>query len=516
MYKKPTAEQIRKELYTILEDKGFSGSRRASDFLKYIVEETLAGRENQLKEYTIGVEVYKKGSDFLPQTDPVVRIEAGRLRKKLEQYYLLHKDEGIEITIPKGGYIPRFRRRDSRLPGQQAASNSNHRPSISINPFEAVSNNNPSLISELVYQEFKKAFGKSEDFSLLVDHDSSVDFQLSGKLYKRRHSLILYCDLIETASGSLIWTDNYTLKSPGRFPVRIAEAVAAQVSATITGRGGILYDLIAEHMQGTEELPEDIFRMRVLFVLHKKLMEPGTANRLKVSLERMISKDEERGDLKAFLSQVYWDFCMDVDWNAMINHDDSFDFYRNKAINLAKQAQELDPEGEDTLVCGIRSAFHENDSEKLKALTERLFRSNDVSALSMATGALLYSLSGGWESGMTILDTTLPLLPSYPGWFHHLTCQYHLRQMDYEIVIEKAGRFSQGDVLWHYLYTAAALSLLGNTAEGLIYWSELIKQCPAIKTGIHNFLGNYVKEEKLIELIISGLKPLGLEQDITQ
>jgi hypothetical protein len=123
----------------------------------------------------------------------------------------------------------------------------------------------------------------------------------------------------------------------------------------------------------------------------------------------------------------------------------------------------------------------------------------------MATGALLYSLAGEWETGMTILENTLPLIPSYPGWFHHLTCQYHMRQMDYEIVINKAGRFTEGDVLWYYIYTASALGLLGNIIEGKAYWDELLRQCPAINHSERIFLASYVKETELVDLILSGL-----------
>jgi|GEM_PF-4086065 len=502
----PSQTQIRKEIDSILSNRLFKSARRASTFLKYIVDETLAGHDNQLKEYTIGIEVFQKGKDFLPQADPTVRIEAGRLRKKLEQYYLAKKDEGVEISIPKGGYIPLFRFKASRLPGNDIIS---RQPAISVKPFESLTSKEPSLITELIFQELKKAIGSSDDFSLLGNTETKPDFQLTGKIYKRRGSFILYCDLIRYDTGAIVWTESFSLKSPGRFPIRMAEAVAGEISTIITGRGGVLYDLLGEEMQNSEEIPDDIFGIRILFALHKKLMEPGIAGRLRTALERMINQNENRGDLRAFLSQTYWDFCMDLDWNAMLNHDDSFIFYREKALKLAKTALELDPEGEDTLVCGIRSAFHEDDADALGSLTERLFRSSEVSALSMATGAVLYSLAGGWDSGKPILENTLSLMPSYPGWFHHVTCQYHLRQMDYEIVIDKAERFNQGDVLWYYIYTAAALGLLGNIPEGRVYYEELLRQCPAIKYGLRNFLSNYVKETELADLIISGLETVG-------
>jgi len=82
---------------------------RLGEFLRFVVEETLAGRGENLKESVIGVEVFQRGADFDPRIDPIVRVEARRLRQRLEEYY---RDEGagdaVRITLPKGGYVPVF------------------------------------------------------------------------------------------------------------------------------------------------------------------------------------------------------------------------------------------------------------------------------------------------------------------------------------------------------------------------------------------------------------------------
>lgn len=90
----------------LLKDPLFLHSRQASDFLAFIIRETLAGRREMLKEYTIGVEIFQKGDDFQPQTDPSVRIAAGRLRNRLQQYYEQRTGKGVEISIPKGDTSP--------------------------------------------------------------------------------------------------------------------------------------------------------------------------------------------------------------------------------------------------------------------------------------------------------------------------------------------------------------------------------------------------------------------------
>jgi adenylate cyclase len=82
---------------------------RARKFLRYIVEETLAGRADRIKAYSIGTDVFERDASFDAQGDPVVRIEAGRLRRALDQYYLVSGlADPVVIDVPKGAYIPHF------------------------------------------------------------------------------------------------------------------------------------------------------------------------------------------------------------------------------------------------------------------------------------------------------------------------------------------------------------------------------------------------------------------------
>jgi tetratricopeptide (TPR) repeat protein len=105
-----------------LASQAFSGARRPSDFLRFVVENVLKGGGGRIKEYLIGVDVFGRSSQYDPRLDPVVRIEAGRLRTKLGQYYAgPGKDDPIVIDLPKGSYVPEFRRQ-SRAPGLAEAT----------------------------------------------------------------------------------------------------------------------------------------------------------------------------------------------------------------------------------------------------------------------------------------------------------------------------------------------------------------------------------------------------------
>lgn len=103
----PTLAEVRAELERILASPSFAQAGRASDFLRLVVNEALSGAGARLKGYTIAVEVFGRPPNFDPQTDPLVRVEAGRLRSRLVEYY---ETDGaanpIRISLPRGTYAP--------------------------------------------------------------------------------------------------------------------------------------------------------------------------------------------------------------------------------------------------------------------------------------------------------------------------------------------------------------------------------------------------------------------------
>ena len=112
---RPLPRTCRAQLSRILNSEDFDATSREHRFLSHVVEETLAGRGDRIKAYSIAVEVFGRDVSFDPQTDPIVRIEAGHLRRALERYYLTAgQADPILITIPKGGYVPTFSLRSPR------------------------------------------------------------------------------------------------------------------------------------------------------------------------------------------------------------------------------------------------------------------------------------------------------------------------------------------------------------------------------------------------------------------
>jgi predicted ATPase len=102
--------RVRAHVRRVLDSEAFSKAHSLRRLLAYVVDETLAGRADTLKEYTIGVEVFDRGDGFDPRADTIVRVQARRLRSKLEQYYAgAGYPDGIAIHVPIGSYLPHFR-----------------------------------------------------------------------------------------------------------------------------------------------------------------------------------------------------------------------------------------------------------------------------------------------------------------------------------------------------------------------------------------------------------------------
>lgn len=118
----PPADQVRRALERILASDAFARSGRARDLLRYLVEQDLAGNADRLKGFAIGVDVFGKSDRFDPATDTVVRVQAGRLRDFLDQYYAGQgTGDPFRIAVPRGSYVPVYQEAGTALPEEADA-----------------------------------------------------------------------------------------------------------------------------------------------------------------------------------------------------------------------------------------------------------------------------------------------------------------------------------------------------------------------------------------------------------
>jgi TolB-like protein/Flp pilus assembly protein TadD len=212
----------RAQLDRLLASRAFAGSRRLRRFLSFAVEQALAGQSNELKEYTLGVEVFDRDSSYDPRIDPIVRVEARRLRAKLKSYY---EQEGagdpLVVTIPEGSYVPRFSARAAVPPPAPEV------PTIAVLPFANFSPEprqdyfcdgiTEEIINALAKVEGIRvvartsAFqfkGKSEDIREIAAR-LSARYVVEGSVRKARSSVRITAQLIDAGDGYHLWSESY-------------------------------------------------------------------------------------------------------------------------------------------------------------------------------------------------------------------------------------------------------------------------------------------------------------------
>jgi hypothetical protein len=108
-YTEEEKARIQLQLDRLLANIHFSNSKRFPSFLRFIVQEELEGRGDQLKERTLGIEVFNRDASYDTTSDPIVRVTAAEIRKRIAQYYQEsgHADE-LRISLPPGSYVPHF------------------------------------------------------------------------------------------------------------------------------------------------------------------------------------------------------------------------------------------------------------------------------------------------------------------------------------------------------------------------------------------------------------------------
>ncbi len=225
---------VEEELERIYHDPHFTESAILRKFLSFIVLETIQGRSNCLKEYTIAINVLDKPLNFNPQENCIVRIHAGRLRRALDHYYTeMGRADQIVITIPKGKYVPMFAKRVNAI--ETARLNPDFLPSamlsgelpetaVAVIPFMCITKQVSSMafrdglclrmssllsqlsnLSTIAYQPLKMLAESNAD---LRDLASRIGFHyaITGGIQFARDKVQVNLQLIDCASYKQVWS----------------------------------------------------------------------------------------------------------------------------------------------------------------------------------------------------------------------------------------------------------------------------------------------------------------------
>jgi TolB-like protein/Flp pilus assembly protein TadD len=251
-------DALRAQLERVLGSTTFRQVDRLKRFLDFVVSEAIAGRADQLKEYVIGVQVFDKETSFDPRADPIVRVQARRLRTRLMRYYREEgRSDGVVIELPKGGYAPTFKDRESGVAATRSVGAALVRQNtIAVLPFADLTvAGDLGYFCQSIRQEIITALAGLETLRVLAweppdaahanDPRQAVSvlhaaLVISGSVRTFGDKLRVTTHVVDGASGSYLWSETLDFREPD-FTAQEAVAHAAvkklkSGSGTVRGR----------------------------------------------------------------------------------------------------------------------------------------------------------------------------------------------------------------------------------------------------------------------------------------
>lgn len=237
------SERVRAELEKILSSARFSRSERLRKFLRYLVEVTLSGRLELLRELPLGMDVFERGTDFDPRVDPIVRIDARRLRARLSEYY---EGEGafdeIEIVLDRGGYVPAFRRRETV---RSIAEAKVRERLVTVLPFESWSTApDERHFGKVLTEEMVTALGQLAGWQIRVCSSEGVGSGgaedaatiVRGGILRSGKIVRVSVNLVNAADGSLLASQRFDRHEAEGYELQ--QDVIRYVVARLSGAAG--------------------------------------------------------------------------------------------------------------------------------------------------------------------------------------------------------------------------------------------------------------------------------------
>ncbi len=453
-------EDVLAQLQRILDSSQISRSVVLIDFLSFVVKETLAGRHEGLKEYTIGVQALRKEADFNPQVDSIVRIHAGRLRRALKEYYYEEgKDDSIIISVPKGSYAPNFRLSSEETPfippvvdtvdeglyieniqskktkgvfrALPGVFGLQRKVSITVAPFKNIgSESNLQFFAEAVseylrtevaqYYDVKVRMGGTSENTItdstVKPGSPSTDFLLGGSVQWIKGRILLWAHLIAVNTHEQVWGQTFERAMPLDDYHDFQQYVVDRVLASIMGLRGAISRYQIDRIDNALQEPSPLFPIQYWYYQHSRDFNLHTASNAKLFYNEIISRDPSNALAYAYLSQV-------VSGELLMTAADQEKSIADGA-NYAHKSLKCDPycqEGHLALATSL--LFKGNFAEAVATLEQGACLNQRNSDYRASMGALFIYM-GFYDRGKEILDSAFQQTPELT-WWHVLAFSFH-------------------------------------------------------------------------------------------
>jgi adenylate cyclase len=523
----PTLESIRDQLERILQSVEFRASDKQRAFLSFVVDETLEDRSSQLKGYTIAVSVYGRPEGFDAQVDPIVRVEAGRLRRALDHYYLTAgKNDPVRIKIPKGHYVPTFH--TARIPPSGTKTHTPRReagalttgPSIAVMPLiNLTGGKKQEYFTDGLTEELTAEIARYQDFQVIaaqstmrfkgqkvdpreVGRELGVQFFLTGSVRKDSKTVKVTIQVLDTSTAEQIWGKSYKRDQTAADLIAVQEEIANRVIGAIADQFGLIQRRLSR--ESRKKAPADLkaYDAILRFYHYETELTPAAFEKALTALEQAIEIDPEYGLAWSMLGHLHAD-----------NHALGFceiEASLEKALTFAQKGVALAPDNQFVRDALTLVYFHRGDKEFFLKHAAETIALNPNSPYVVGVTGWHMMLYGEWDSGLSLLKKGMKLNPYHPSWFHLAPFMDYYRRGEYENAYAEALKFNFPEVFWDPVLRAATLGRLGRQNEAKAAVGQLLKLEPDFATRGRLLISRFVKVDDLVETIIEGLRKAGL------
>ncbi|WP_353471784.1 hypothetical protein PVT71_10770 [Salipiger sp. H15] len=522
----PAAEDVRRELADILASSDFEASERNRRFLAHIVEETLAGRAERIKAYSIATVVFGRGEDFDAQQDPIVRIEAARLRRALESYYLRHPPaRAITISIPKGAYVPEF---CGSLPEHAATAGPEVRieeaaplvlhlstPRILVETFDQIGSSDgfPTLGRSLTLQlvaaltRFTEIFVYGFDTTEMLDHRSgalAIDYRLGGTIVISSDALRTDLLLQNAEDGRYVWAHSVeraleTACEPSRV-IGLCAEIAGHVARILALRDGIL-DSQARESAGDAPLHFAGYQKLLDFQDYWRTLDPDRFEPLRQDLEATIAGDPRFAAAHACLSMVYSNAARYGYTLAEIR-----DPPLERAMDLARRAIQLAPNSSRAYHARAVAEWFSGQPEASIATLQvaRSLNPNDPELL--AELGFRSAMRMDWSAAVPLIEEAYRRNPLQSGQYRMGLFFYHFAEGRFDKALQATAEIRAPGLGVVHAAAAAALVRMGRQKEALARLEEAERLSPALRPMLRADLAFRQIHPELVEKIVSAIQ----------
>ncbi|MFK7814947.1 MAG: hypothetical protein AB8B92_01295 [Gammaproteobacteria bacterium] len=525
---KPSEVEVNNQLDRILQGEEFKRSPKITHFLKHVVTETLEGKKQYIKAHTIAINVFQKDENFDPQTDPLVRVNAVRLRRMLRHFYSSEgKNDDVVIDVVKGSYIPRFYFQNESAAGAEEITElvkGHSFPTIAVLSFRnlseklADSNFADGVTHEIVSQltKFKEliviarsAINLSEDklantkqLKKIID----ARYVLSGGVRIDDDNLRINVELDDRVSHSNVWAHAYNEKLSVKGMLEIQDNIAMHVATAIAQPYGVI---IRKELAYLGRGLTDNFTAYELFLRYFQFMNTFSSKdhlRARDALEESVRMDPQFSDAWAALAIIYAQ-----EYQLSMNPIERDIEVRELAFNTARKALKIDPNNSRSKFAISITKFINGDMQGSKEESEQALALNPNDSLMLAQSGLFLALSGKWNKGLEMLEQARVMNPAHPDFYYFPFAFNFYRQDQFNEALREMNNIHMPDYFWTYFLLTAIYSALNDNERAEKAASELQRLYPSIENKARFELEKWGMQPKFIEKIINDLSKAGLK-----